>query len=795
MAARIDAGANRRSGLGFIQTAARQADIGDLGLTTLGRGLMQREARNEAQRDALGRQIDAEKAEHARNEARLWLAQESGGLREELTTLFNTEAERYTGAEDGFAQHFQTRMQETISARLGSTMTDERRTALRYAAEGLSEHFGLSATELETSRRSAYQAGAVRDGVVSRANAVLSDWQSYDTVRAEVPVLVEAAPEHLRRQLQADAEERLAVARFSSLIEDDPAQALAELDSGEWDARLGDRKGPVLNRARSAREAARREAARAQSEADMFALINAQPAMESHVASIAATGRGVEGFDEDDILGVLARRSPQRAAQFRREIDQAHATYAALGDIDQMTGAEINAHLQTLRPTPGAADFAQSAALYEQAARVVSATQEQRAEDPAAAVARSEPVRRASEIARAAEILSDPMTGEAERSEAARTLQASGITDPGQAQILLARTRLSEQERLGVPPTQRRVMTQAEADAAVARYEGETDPGRALRDVLDMANGWGAYAPQVLADLEAAGLPSEVRLAAALPQTPGMVTRYARALTSRDDNEDRLSASEKRNLENAVARELSPLVESFAANVDAAPRSAALVEAAYALALDARVSGTRRGAAARDAAQAFTQRYDYHDGYRVPVSVANAQVHLPMTRELDGASRPRGGSGPQRRGDVIAQGADAALSILTADNGARLLATEGGALPVLSRARITASGVLREGQWVTQDDESGLALMAERDGVLLPVRDAAGDPVRLGWDELTELGRVHIARPSQSSAVFDRMTALRRGEDPDAPGVRPYGRATGEGWRNWPILEQIWGDE
>lgn len=795
MAARIDAGANRRGGLGFLPTAARQADIGDLGLTTLGRGLMQREARQTAQQEALGRELDAQKAEHARNEGRLWLAENAGALRQDLTALFNDQSEAYTGAEDGFARRFGEDAQSLIRSRLEGSMTDERRTALRYAAEGLTQSFATSAIEFESSRRSAYQAGAVRDGVISRANAVLTDWQSYEAVRSEIPILVDAAPEGLRRQLQADAEERIAAARFSGLIEDAPAQALAELESGDWDVRLGERKAAVLNRARSAQEAARREADRAQAEADMFTLITAQPAMDSHVASISATGRGVDGFDEDDILGVLARRSPQQAAAFRREIDQAHATYAALGDIAQLTGAEMNARLSELRPVPGAANFASSAALYEQAARVVSRAQNERSTDPAAAVASSEPVRRAAALVEASRVLSDPLADDGARRDAATALQTSGVTDPAQVQPLLARARLAEQARLGVPAANRRVMTEAEADAAVARYEGEPDPGRALRDILDMAGQWGGYAPMVLADLERAGLPSEARLAAALPQTPGMVTRYARALTSRDENEDRLRPSERRNLESAVARELAPLTASFAGAVDAAPRSAALVDAAYVLALDARVSGRGRGDAARKAAQAFTQRYDYHDTYRVPVDVANRQVHLPILRELDGAARPRGGSGPQRQGDIIAQGADAALSLLTADNGARLLATEGDTLPVLQRARITASGVLREGQWVTMADESGLALLAERDGVLLPVRDSDGDPVQLDWNELTELGRVHMARPTQTQAVFDRMLALRRGEDPDAPGARPYGRATGEGWRNWPILEQVWGDE
>jgi hypothetical protein len=763
--ARIDAGRGRRITASGRGTApGMMAQTNDLGLSAIGNELNRQQAnrdREEERRRAL--------------DDNLTVARETGEVRVALSRMLDEASEAYDGSEPGFADALSQSMDTLITERLGAHGQDVAG-PLAVRLQGVRDTALLSAERLESGRREAWRLRTVQDTAQRTSNAITSDPSLYFGAMDDVEDLAAAAGPAMAQSVAADIRRDWTRNYLTGRIAEDAEGALAEIDGGGFDGHLRDGDKQALRR--SAETEIRRLAAEAERRAReerFYARLAMSPLAEDHVASIAATGQGVDGFDPDTWLSVL---EPAEAQRWSRSLRQAHAVHEALGDLPDLPIDAMQDRLAGLRPAPGSAGYADAERLYDAARQSVSGEIRARLEDPAAAAARSGAVQAARDAMAAAEDEDAPgaMTAATERY--------------GDAV-------LAEQERLGLPPAQRRLLTRAEAAAIAAQHEEAEDRPRALREIMAGTREWGGHADRALRELTEAGLPPAAALAAALGDDPAAQTRFAQALSERSELENLVPRADRNRIGERLSRELAPLAETFEASPNALAQTAAVMEAAEALAMRERVrNGQGLNDAARTAARAFTERYALRDGYRIPADVARG-VELG-DRRREAVNRDGTPQGPRRvrAADLIARGADAALDALTGDDGARLLPTEPGA-DFLGAARLTADGLRRGGRWATRPDETGLMLMAERDDFLVPARGADGRPIELDWDELAELGRARSSGAAPAAA-YDRMTAIRAGEDPDAPAFRPRGgrgRATGEGARNWPIVRQRFGDD
>lgn len=772
MPARIDASRGRGLLVSARQTAPSSVpSAGDLGLSAIANELDRRQDVRERK-----------EIERRDQEEGLVLARELGAANREVATYLDKVGEAYDGSEPGFADQAREDIERLVFGRLDG-VDPAVRGRLAPRLEGVRNTALMAAQDLEVNRRDAWLLRTTLETSQETSNAILSDPALYASAMEAAPDLAAGAGADQSAEVLAEISRSYTRSYAQARIAEDPRAALEELNGGTLDRYLaGNDKAGLIGAAETEIARAEREAERRAREERMYGLITMAPLAEDHVASIAATGEGVEGFDPDVYMRLL---QPQQAAGFAAQLERANAVYEALGDLPSLTAGDLQSRLEALRPEGGEAGFAQDQEIFELAARAVARERELRLEDPALAAARSGAVSEAMEAYQRADEEAD--------------LSAGGNGGRIAARERLASAMLTEQARLGVPPTRRRVMTGQEAAAVVAQYEAAEDPGRALRDIMLGVSEWGEYSGMALQQLSEAGLPQGVRFASALAADPGVRTRYARALTQRRANEDLVPDRERRDIEDRIMRELAPLTDSFSAMPNGSAQALGLSEAAVSVALDARARGASPGDAARAAAALFTERYAYVDTYRIPAEIARSRVdvRVPVNPSSPSSANNASRSRSVRRSDVIDEGAQHALSALLSDDGARLLATEGGeAGSALAQARITAAGIDRGGQWVTAADEAGLELVVDRGGAFVPVRSSAGVPVRFSWDELESLGRARLRRES-ASAAYDRLMAARDGRDPDEPVFIPAGgrgRVTGEGARNWPIVRRYRGD-
>lgn len=748
--ARIDAGRGREvlantPGL----TPSTQTRISDLGVSAIGAAVQNHDARRQ-QREG----------ERRVREDRLRTAQVVGETERSLSAYLNESGDAYDGSEPGFAEAAGEQVSQIISQTLEG-LDPQFADQIAPRLESARQSALLSAQELEDTRRESYVLRSIGDTAQATANAIRSDPSLFYAQIDTLPDLAGGAPANLSSRVEAETGAMWARAYAEGRIAEDPEAALSELNAGELDGYLaGQAKDVLIGQAETAIRQAEREAERQAREARLYGLITMGPMAEDHLASVAATGQGVEGFDANRYAALLDPRDAQR---FRQRLDRAGAVYEALGDLPDLPASELNTRLAALRPTPGQPGFAQASEIYDAAVNAVAREQRLRSEDPARAAQRSGAVSQAREIALAVEDEADLSVG-GNGAAAARREQ-------------YARSVLAEQERLGVPAGARRVLTEAEASAYVAQYEQSDDRGRALRDILLGVQEYGELAPQVISELAEAGLPEGVRFAAALPGDPAVLTRYARALTNRATHEDRMKPSDIRSLEDAAWGQIETLAETFGHSPNGAETAAALSDGVYALALDLRAQGLSQREAAQRAAQVFTERYAFRGDYRIPRGVADEvrQVTLPVRSTRALAEGAQASTRQVSNADMIERGASAALSALLDDRGSRLSPNYASGGPdERAGQNLARLSIENTASWVTLSDESGLQLVADFGLASAPVLDAGGRPVRLSWDELSAIGKAE-AEGGAGLQQFDRLRA-------EAAIRAQYEAATGEPW-------------
>lgn len=774
MSLRIDARRGRSGGVNAgMVTPGRSASVGDLGLSAIGDALNRR-------RDELEREKEAQRGQ----DEQLQLARMTSEARRDWAVMGDEMAGAYDGAEPGFHRSVREAIDTDIGARLSRVdprMADRARANLMH----LADQSEIAALNVEGARRNQWRANTALDTVNVNANAIQADPALYfDSVR-DLDAIADGLGPELGPRVRDQGRDLFARSYVNGRVRSDPRGFLAEADSGDLDALV---PPAVMQAGRNAAsteiDRQRREAEQRDNQRRALAALVQSRLADDHVASIAASGAGVDGFDEAAYGQLLP---PAQAERFGQELGAARAVFEAIGDVSDLTPRQQAQRLAALRPEPGTPGFAQAQRTYDLAQRTFQVDARARAEDPAGYVMGADTVQRA-------------------RAD----LQAAGEDAPPQAAMAVYDAIWAEQDRLGIPEAQRALLTADQASGLVSMVEsaGPGPRAQAMRDVVAALEGYGEYRDVALGQLQAAGLDPMTSVMTQI-EDPSAQTRLARAIDAGDASRDavraRHGATEARGVREAVESRLRPMTNSLLPMNGGTDAANALLDAAEAMALDARARGASRGDAAQQAADALIAGYAFDNGYRIPRALADAQIPVnhAQTRgaERHGAVTPDRVQARPVRGDrLIARGTEMLMTGLTADDGARLLPLEGVEFGAMEAGRRTADAVRRHGRWVTTEDESGLMLMVAPDGVPTPVyfSSAEGEglrPVMMSWEALAELGAARTTFGlGQAASALDDIIAPIEDMPEGVPYMRPRGRSSAYGWQSLPIIRQRTGN-
>ncbi len=604
----------------------------------------------------------------------------------------------------------------------------------RVATQLATERLRLQGRAMDVQARGqqAFVIGQVRAAGDATVNAVLSAPSMYDQAIGQIDQLVAPLPAAAQGAERARLTDSYTDAYVGALIRDgNHDQAITLLNGGTLDNRL---QPATKDRLLSL-------AVRARDEPDVndyIAALQANALADDNVASIAATGQPIEGADP---AALGAQLGPEGLARYSARIEEARRIHAATPGFSGMSGPEIAAHVESLRPQPGQAGFADAQQRYDLAARSAAAEIKAREDDPAAWAAQAAPTLRTALNGLAA---ADPQ--ERQRSAAA---YATG--------------QMALQAEAGIPERERRVFSKAAAAEIVATAEGDPDPANGLRglsSVLEafapptratpdqLREGW-ANRNRVIAELRAAGAdPGDIAAALDLGNDPVRLGRYVAA--TRGEAFEKLQGEDKTDLEAAVDRAMGPYLQSWAGVPGSADLTAGRRLMAQRLAAERIAS---RGGSERDAAteavNVVSGEYVFvsQQGWRMPRRLAEARD--PTT------NRPQSG--------YAQAGAARQLAALALNDGAGFYtpADNGRGMSAEQRRRRYADTVRSSGRWFTTADDAGLVLMTPNlDGGWTPALDTGGRPIARAWSQLVNAGR-----PTRTEGGVERGGGYARASD------------------------------
>lgn len=723
----------RRTGFGDDQPLTSvERDALERGLNRYGEGVSQRAIQYESQRRG-GLAVEAAAARDGAVTGRLTGDYMSlmGARQAERDAAFDGSTDDYEAGSladhDLVAMEILSRTPEALKPRVTQQLQAER---LRVQARAM---------HIQVEAEKAYVVGQVRQAGDLTLNALLTAPTMYEQAMGQLDQLVAPLPANVRPAERARLSDGYSDAYVTGLIEQGQEdQAISLLEGGTLDARLQPgTKARLLERAVRKRDEP--------SPGDMVAQMQASLLARDNLASIEATGRGIDGADPASLAMLM---SPAEAARYTLQIDEARRTFAAMPGYDGMSAAEINAHVESLRPEAGTAGYAEAQERFERAATLAARTIDARQKDPAAAAMQAAPA------------LAAQLAGLGEGDLNARRRAAAGYVAGMDAL----------QSEWGVPAHQRRVMPADRASAFVAAYEGAPDPGEGLRQLAGLLDAFeppaGAAAGQIreafgartrlITELKAAGADTG-DIAAAVDLSGDLVRMGRYVAATRGGALDRLDRGDRNDLNEAVDRELAPYLASFAA----APGSRDLTEGRRVMAQRLAAEALARGGSERDAARAGVEVLAGQYAF-----VGNQQWRMP--RRL-AESRIEGVPGER----IARQGTARLMATLSLNEGQGFFAPEdrGRGLTVDQRRRRYADTIRTSGRWVTTADDRGLALMIPTlEGGWHPALSSEGRPITYSWPQILAAGEQRGPDGRVALGSGRNQTNLPRGIRNNNPG-------------------------
>ncbi len=494
--------------------------------------------------------------------------------------------------------------------------------------------------------------------ITAKANRVISNPDAHDEEATDLAGLLTILdlPADRRAKVAGAMRATLAKSAVAGQIDRDPAKALEWLDSGRFDKGLS----PDLKISlRNASEAAMRQR---ESEAKAAAAL-ARAELRSDLADTAAalrSGRRVD-YDPDQIMAVMGEKAGAAAVAELHQaerfgIDATAVQWASPDELSQMLADRQEQ--QQANDVRGWSDRQQELnALAGMVARRAQALDA----DPAAYVASSPAVR-----------------------ERWQAFEAAEPESQGESFAAYVAATLAEQERLGVPAAQTRVLPKERAALRVAEI-ARAKPEDAADMLSQQSALYGRHWPAVYRDLVKAGMPREYQVLATTTDPAGRAA-LASALSQDKDALRQAAGADAKEIDQTVTGAMAPLYRSLSAAPDGQDIAAGYEKAARVLAYRYAAQGMDAGEAATKAANDVALgRWDFVESGGQAIARA-----------------PKGlGSKAQRWGEIVMSRTNADAIADPGDPGG----VQTG-YSAADRQEIALNGA-RRGAWMTMEDGTG----------------------------------------------------------------------------------------
>ncbi|QLG96548.1 hypothetical protein HZF02_26525 [Pseudomonas yamanorum] len=433
------------------------------------------------------------------------------------------------------------------------------------------------------------------------------------------------------------------------------------------------------------------EARQRQVEARQMQAINRMELSSRVQDAQAAWSQGLEFKDTPSKADYIAAYGPEKAAKrYESEVLKPQALAPAIREFATADPQERQAILGKFRPAQdGTAGegFKEDSQLYQHLTNVGVGLMKQQQADPAAYVAKYSPTVQ----------------------RAFATAQQDGTPEAYQA---YARTTLAEQQRLGVK--QPKLLPDAAADQLVANFNNQINGGENAATMIEQQQElWGKDFPAVLQQV-GNKLPAEAQvIATGLPKD--VAERMASVASIKDsDLHAGLQKGQKDTINQSVSAAMAPFDQSLQGQSGGINTYNTMYQAAVRTATSYVLQGMDPEKAASKVVNGMlNDKYDFFGTYRVP-----------KTQDTEAVSR----------------GASQAMRQIKPDE---LMPLPGFAGVTEEQNRKQLHDALQgSGQWVPNEDESGLSLTLNG----YRVRGADGQPITRSWADLQQKG---LREPNQ----------------------------------------------
>ena len=609
-----------------------------------------------------------------------------------------------------------------------------------YIAERRETVIGLNrikSLDIEINKRRANALKGVNEVISSNQKTILSDPSLFESAIADLPEKISALPKGLQDGAWEESAGMYAGAYVAGLNRENPQQLADELEKGILDPYLSAaQKATAISQNETVLKAIDREAKADAKEADRAAKqqqrereaarkqalqlegIEQRETIKSHFASIQSTGKGVEGVSAAEVARVQGAKAAQR---FVLQQTQAKKIYNTLGDIDQVP-PEIQAErLQALKPIAGSKTFAEDAAIYDKAIRIIGDTRKRVAKDPVSAVLTNPKVAQMATNAQGSEASTDDLQG-------------------------FVAVSLAAQADLGIKPQSQKVLTADQASEIAQTLTAENGSSKAITETIGSLQAYGEFQPKVIDEVIEAGANPALRGVSALLDNkisyanPVAADVLVRAINREEELNSRLDKNAKDGLEAAVRSNLSEYMGTFSANPNNLDLETNVTDTAVLMAKEYMARGMSRKDAARKAAGSFSGRYDIEGTYRIPTPYRAIERTFKITVPETGSKINTTWNGTQ----LINFGVKGATKDII-DNGEFFL-QKGGALNNQQKTEAMRANIRTNGKWITNPKETGLMLILQDASEIEPLKGPDGKIIEIPFDNLMLLGEIEADR-------------------------------------------------
>lgn len=481
-------------------------------------------------------------------------------------------------------------------------------------------------------------------------------------------------PPEYKREAASKAVEEIAFTAEQAIADKNPGASFKQGSRWSFDALPAERQLKLMDYATQRQKQLQAEAR--QSIAMSLGDVQAQ-LMDGQTPSTMPSEGQIRGAFGDKAEPIIRRLN--QARQFGQDVK----SFAMMPD------SEIQKTIATRQPTQ-TAGYADASRMQDQRIQAARQVVQQRQQDPAAYLLKHSP-----DVAQAynqmATYLSDPSADETQRQQAAQ---------------IYATKSLAIQNQLGVAKPQIVPATYAQQIVA-SFYQQENGGENAATQIEQQQQVWGPLFPKVMEQI-GKDLPKEAQvIASGVPKD--LAERLAATGKLKDDQlYTPLQKGQKAEIQNAVANELAPFAASLQGQAGGNATYSTYYDSAVRTAASYVLGGMDPGKAAEKVAKGIiNDKYEFAETYRIPKSLDTS---------------------------AIRRGAETTLQNIPASE---LIVMPGlGGVPDEVNQQQLRDAVVSSGQWVPNNDESGLSLTVNGYRVL----DKQGKPIMRTWDQLTEAG-------------------------------------------------------